>query len=148
MKNDSTELTSLILKAKAYWKYPEEWLDAWTLDLKISPCFIENNEVVILSINNESIGFYGLECHSTDKAAYLDHLWVDPKYIGKGYGRMLFELACNKAAEIGHKTMELVADPNAEGFYSRLGAIKIDEVHGKVLDVKRVLPKMEVHLQK
>jgi hypothetical protein len=44
--------------------------------------------------------------------------------------------------------MELLADPNAEGFYSRMGATKIDEVHGKVLDVKRVLPKMEVHLQK
>jgi len=146
--NDSTQLTSLILKAKAYWEYPKEWLDVWALELKISPSFIENNEVVILSIDDKTIGFYGLECHSVDKAAYLEHLWIDPKYIGKGYGRILFELACKKAAKIGHKTMELDADPNAEGFYSRLGAIKIDEIHGKVLGVKRVLPKMEVHLQK
>jgi hypothetical protein len=29
-----------------------------------------------------------------------------------------------------------------------MGAIKIDEVHAKVLDVKRVLPRMEVHLRK
>jgi GNAT superfamily N-acetyltransferase len=92
--------------------------------------------------------FFGLESRSIDKAAYLEHLWVDPKYIGEGYGRLLFEIACNKAAKIGHKTMELLADPNAEGFYSRMGAIKIDEVHAKVLDVKRVLPRMEVHLRK
>jgi GNAT superfamily N-acetyltransferase len=148
LANESTELTSLIVKAKAYWEYPKEWLDAWKLDLKITPSFIEDNEVVLLTTEEITIGFFGLQCRSVDKAAYLEHLWVDPKYIGEGYGRLLFELACNKAAKIGHKTMELLADPNAEGFYSRMGATKIDEVHGKVLDVKRVLPKMEVHLQK
>ena len=41
-------------------------------------------------------------------------------------------MACGKATGKGYKSIELLADPNSEGFYSRQGAIKIDEVHGKI----------------
>ena len=42
--------------------------------------------------------------------------------------------------------MQWDADPNAEGFYNRLGAVKIGEVQANVLGVTRVLPKMEISL--
>jgi hypothetical protein len=51
-------LTSLIIKAKAHWEYPKEWLDAWKSDLKITPSFIEGNEVVLLTTEEITIGFF------------------------------------------------------------------------------------------
>ena len=58
----------------------------------------------------------------------------------------MFELACDKALKLGYESIELIADPNAKDFYEHLGAKKTGEIHSKVLDVKRVLPKMAVSL--
>ena len=96
--------------------------------------------------DNIPIAFYGLICPSLPSPAYLEHLWVEPAWIGRGFGSTLFKMACSYAADKRYKSVDLLADPNSEGFYSRHGAIKIDEVHGKVIDVKRILPKMSLSL--
>jgi hypothetical protein len=57
-----------------------------------------------------------------------------------------FALACADARNNGYTVIELVADPNAEGFYLRQGAIRIGEIRGNVLGNPRVLPKMQLVL--
>jgi len=63
-----------------------------------------------------------------------------------GLGRKLLDIACEDARHNGYDVIELVADPNAEGFYLRQGAIRIGEVRGSVLGNPRVLPKMQLAL--
>lgn len=57
------------------------------------------------------IGFYAIEYTSYDTPALLEHLWLAPNIIGKGYGRLLFEHACNNACKHGSQTMQWDADP-------------------------------------
>ena len=52
----------------------------------------------------------------------LDHLWVRPSWIGQGVGGRLFRLAADCARELGAERLELGAEPNAVGFYEKLGA--------------------------
>ena len=51
----------------------------------------------------------------------LRDLWVEPAHIGEGYGKRLGEHAVSLARELGFARIVLIADPNAEQFYSRKG---------------------------
>ena len=145
MKSDSTKLSALILRAKAHWQYPQTWIEAWADELKITADYIQQHHVQILEIDNDAVGFFAIE-YKTKKTAHLEHLWVEPSYIGQGFGGKLLKLACQQAKNKGHQYIELIADPNAEGFYKHSGAIKIADIHSQVLGHDRVLPKMQLVL--
>jgi predicted N-acetyltransferase YhbS len=67
--------------------------------------------------------------------------------MGSGIGRALFERSKRRAAERGASVLELSADPNAEGFYARLGAQRIGEIPaGMNGEENRVLPRMRINL--
>ncbi len=142
---ESDLLTSLVRRAKAYWGYPQAWMEEWKEELTISPNYIASNIVVILEFNEKMVGFFGLELK--DDFAYLGHLWIEPAHIGTGLGKILFAKACEEALNHGYATVELIADPNAEGFYRHCGATKIDEVHGSIYGTPRILPRMRVSLK-
>ncbi len=144
---DASALSALIYRAKAHWQYPQAWLEAWADELKVSANYIQQHHVQILEVGEDIVGFFSLEYHRKQTSAQLEHLWIEPSYIGQGFGGKLLTLACQQAKSDGYNSIELIADPNAEGFYRRLGATKIAEINTKVLAVDRVLPKMQLILQ-
>ena len=141
---DAQALTELAFRAKAHWQYPKEWMEAWRSELTVTAEYIAQHRVVAAHEGSRIVAFYGIEFR--DKTALLEHLWVDPAETGTGLGRRLFRLACDDARDHGCVLVELVADPNAEGFYLRQGASRVGEVVGEVLGVPRVLPRMRMVL--
>ena len=73
-------------------------------------------------------------------------MWVLPEYIGKGIGRQLFLHALELARHRRYKIMQLEADPNAQGFYEKMGMRKIGERQSEVDGQPRILPIMEMTL--
>jgi len=67
------------------------------------------------------------------------HLFVEPDCVGQGIGRALWQHALAIAAGLGHRTLTVVADPNAAGFYRRMGA---EPAGGQASDLEpgRILP--------
>lgn len=55
----------------------------------------------------------------------LEDLWLDPQIIGRGLGRILFQHALGTAADERFEALLIEADPNAEGFYRVMGAIRV-----------------------
>ncbi len=55
----------------------------------------------------------------------LLHLWVLPEAMGRGVGRSLFSHALERARILGFRELEIESDPNAEGFYQRMGAHRV-----------------------
>jgi GNAT superfamily N-acetyltransferase len=51
----------------------------------------------------------------------LEHLWVEPSSIRRGVGSRLFRHAAGRARDLGATAMEWEAEPNALGFYARMG---------------------------
>ena len=63
---------------------------------------------------------------------------------GRGVGKELFLDAMERAAALNLNAVELSADPNAAGFYSRMGAIQIGETDSVIDGQVRKLPRMKI----
>ena len=137
-------LTQIAFAAKRHWGYPERWLQIWSTILTITPDLIEKHDTYVAFANEKPIGFYAL--YVEDDKASLEHLWVLPEYMGKGVGRKLFEHALSRCKEIGAKILEIESDPNALGFYERMGAKKVGQAASEVDGQLRVLPILELVL--
>ncbi len=142
---EAVALTEIAHAAKRHWKYPEDWIQRWKDDLTITPEFILNNEVFIAASDDEIAGCCALVVNGS--LAEIEHMWLKPEHMGAGIGRALFEHAKRRAEECGATILELSADPNAEGFYERMGATRISEVRADMDSQPRVLPRMRIDLR-
>jgi GNAT superfamily N-acetyltransferase len=141
--DDAATLTTIALDAKRYWGYPEHWIKHWESDLTITPEFIRDNHVYVDEADGEIRGFYAL-CVTGNKAD-LEHMWVRPEAIGTGVGKELFLDAMERAAKLNVEAVEIASDPNAAGFYKRMGATQIGEIDSPIDGQSRKLPRLKIH---
>ena len=139
---DAPALTRIAHEAKQHWGYPEHWLKHWQDDLTISSDFIARNDVYVAESETGLLGFYALVIKQ--EKAELDHLWVTPQRIGTGVGKELFLHAMQHAARQRVAEVEISSDPNAEGFYRKLGAHRIGETVSELDGESRSLPLLMV----
>lgn len=123
-------LSALALRSKAHWGYDAGFMEACRRELTLTPEFIEHDHVYVLESGGCLIGFYTLTKWNAD--IELGHFFVDPPAIGRGAGRRLWEDAVDRAVELGYTRLIIQSDPNAEGFYRKLGAERIGEVPSQV----------------
>jgi GNAT superfamily N-acetyltransferase len=124
------ELTRVAHAAKKHWGYPDEWIALWQDALTITPeainsrnFYVGRNEVAVVflySIRPVSATTYELE-----------DCWMSPDYIGQGYGRILFQHLTGTLRSLGCERLRIVSDPHAEGFYRKMGAVRIGEQPSK-----------------
>jgi len=143
-QGDLARLSEIAFAAKAYWQYPTEWLERWRPQLTITDDDLASGAAFKLTESGEIRGFYTLR--KDGEKLWLEHLWLDPSSIGNGLGRRLFEHAMVTAEGMGYSTVFIESDPNAEGFYAAMGAVKVGEVNYQMDDGVRTLPFMEVQL--
>jgi ribosomal protein S18 acetylase RimI-like enzyme len=137
--SDSERATELARKAKAHWGYPAEWLKAWEDDLVVTSEGIERHATFVASIGGDVVGVCQLQ--QSDDHAMLEHVWVDPQCHRRGIGRALVQHVRGLARGI----IAIVADPNAEEFYVKLGARKVGTVAAPMPGAPgRALPLMEL----
>jgi GNAT superfamily N-acetyltransferase len=121
--DDAAALTEIALAAKRHWGYPQDWMESWREALTVRPEFIRDHETYKTVANDRAIGFYALG-RKGDRLE-LVHFWVLPDAMGQGVGRCLFSHALERARDSGFQELEIESDPNAEGFYERMGAHRI-----------------------
>ena len=139
---ESPALTEIAHKAKKHWGYPDHWIQHWREDLTISIDFVRSNPVYVAEHEGELLGFYALVIR--DDKAVLDHLWVTPEHIGGGVGKSLFIHAMQNASGQNIAEVEISSDPNAEGFYQKMGAHRIGETVSEIDGQPRVLPHLTI----
>jgi GNAT superfamily N-acetyltransferase len=136
---EAASLSALAMRSKAHWGYDEEFLDMVRPMLTFTEQDITTNPVYLLDSADGPAGMYRLL--GTPPQGTLEDLWLDPKLIGSGYGRRLFEHALMTAAELGWKSLLIESDPYAEAFYLAMGAIRIGE---RASASGRALPLLEI----
>jgi GNAT superfamily N-acetyltransferase len=139
---EATTLMRIAHDAKRHWGYPEHWIKHWQDDLTISPDFVAANQVYVAEREGDLLGFYALIIRK--EKAELDHLWVAPAHIGSGVGKELFLHAMQTAAGQSVSEVEILSDPNAEGFYRKMGAHRIGETTSEIDGQSRALPRLSV----
>ncbi|MCX7861172.1 MAG: GNAT family N-acetyltransferase [Chloroflexus sp.] len=137
--DDAAALKQIAIAAKRHWGYPDHLIAAWATTPIITPAAIEHDLVYVAQTAATPIGWYRLLIGQ--EPAVLEDLWVIPAWIGHGVGRLLFTHAVATCRERGLAQIELEADPNALGFYLRMGGVVIGE---RISEWNRPVPRVRV----
>ena len=134
----ANELTLIAHISKRYWGYPESSIREWENELTITKEFIQANQVFEIVKSKKTVGFYALD--DKDEGMSIEHFWILPEYIGNGLGTKLFQHAVKIAGSMSAKWFEIVSDPNAEGFFVKMGAKRIGDLVTQLEGRPRRLP--------
>jgi len=136
--SEAATLSAIAWAAKASWDYPSDWMQQWREQLTITPIFVAENEVFGAIINRQTVAFHALLQRAD--VLRLEHLWVLPDWMGQGIGAALFRHAAKRAAARGALSLTIEADPNAEPFYRRMGAVRSGVITTEIDGRRRDLP--------
>ena len=144
--SEAATLSAIAWAAKGFWNYPSNWMEQWREQLTITPNFIAENETFAAIINRKTVAFHALLQRAN--VLRLEHLWVLPNWMGQGIGRALFRHAAERAAARGARGLTIEADPNAELFYRRMGAVRSGVIATEIDGRRRDLPILTFDLTK
>ncbi len=119
VESDSDRLTKLACLAKGSWGYPPEYLSFWCNELTITPDYIRRHRVFVAESSNEIVGCCAIE--DDEESWRLEHVWIHPTHQRLGIGRELVGHALHEAHRVRPGIVTADADPNAAGFYRRIG---------------------------
>ena len=143
--SDLPDLGHVALRAKRHWQYPEQWIEAWSDSLKLRPEEFAVSRVFVAESRGRLLGFCAIA--PAPPSWSLEHMWVLPEFMGRGVGTALFRAACEHVKTRGGVTLSIESDPNAEGFYIRLGARRVGRVPAHMAGTERYLPVFEMDLR-
>jgi GNAT superfamily N-acetyltransferase len=142
IKNDTNDLTELTIRSKSHWNYSKEQIEKWRDDLTVSETYILEKEVYKLINGNDLIGYYSY-FRINDLDVKLENLFIEPKFIGKGFGKLLMTDFLQRIRKTKFEKIILDADPNVEKFYEQIGFKVVGKLKTSIKN--RFLPIMEMN---
>lgn len=139
--DEADELRALAHRSKAHWPYDAAFLARVAPMLMLTEADVDRDEVHVLEVDGVVAGWHRVTLH--DDHAELEDLWVEPVYIGAGWGRMLFEHAVGVARAHGAPALEWDAEPYAQPFYERMGGVEVGRTPSAA-EEGRTLPRMRL----
>ena len=141
--DEAEALTDLSLRSKAFWGYDAAFLARCRAVMTVKARNIDSQPHYVAELDGRIAGFYGLEPET--EGVGLDYLFVETDLVGRGVGRALWRHAVDTARGLGHRALIVVSDPNAEGFYLRMGCRRIG-TRPSELEAGRQLPLLRLAL--
>jgi len=130
-------LREIAVEAKAHWGYDRALVEEWALGGDFDPESLRKRLLYVAESDGRPVGWAALIPRG--EVGWLEDLWVEPAWIGRGVGRALFEHVAAEARQRGARRLEWEAEPNAQGFYEHLGATYVRDSEetewGRVLEV-------------
>jgi GNAT superfamily N-acetyltransferase len=133
-------LREIAIAAKTYWGYDVDRVRDWAAAGDFSAEGFRGQEVFVAEVDGDITGWGSLI--PKGEICWLEDLWIDPPSIGTGIGSRLFRHAQEIATQLGAGRMEWEAEPNAVGFYEKMGGRYLRDSNpgewGRVLQVMGV----------
>jgi GNAT superfamily N-acetyltransferase len=135
---DLERLRQITIAAKAHWGHDLGWVESWVAAGDFPGVAVRRGEAYLVEVDGTVAGWAAVQPRG--EVAWLEDLWVDPPYMGRGVGKTLFFEAVRRASAVGATRLEWEADLDAVGFYERQGARYLRD--SPVTELGRVLPIM------
>jgi GNAT superfamily N-acetyltransferase len=117
---EGERLREITTAAKGLWGYDPARIREWTAALDLSPGRLAAAHAYVAELDRRAVAWAEI-LPPAGGVCVLDHLWVEPGLIRRGLGSLLFRFAADRARELGATAMEWEAEPNALGFYRKMG---------------------------
>lgn len=137
--NEFKILTDIAIRSEAYWGYDSKYMKKFKDYYSITEDFIIKNSVVLIENDKDIIGFYGMT--GVSETSSLEYFFIEPKYIGQGYGKLLWDYLIKECKFTGIKEICFVTSTQARDFYIKMGAIPCEEIES-LLKKGRMIPKL------
>jgi GNAT superfamily N-acetyltransferase len=118
--DEGPRLKKIAVAAKSYWGYESQSVFRWADQGDFSPARLAELNAFVAVAGGRAVGWCSLL--GEGETWSLEDLWVEPEWMGKGVGERLFREAAAHARSLGGRRLEWEAEPNAVGFYERMGA--------------------------
>lgn len=144
---EATLLSELALRSKGYWGYSAGFLASCIQELCYNESQLSSPTYCfkVAELNSHIVtGFFVLNLLGSDHPE-LEALFIEPDFIGQGWGKYLLASAITVAKAHHAKSIKLQADPFAEGFYLANGAINVGKIESLSIS-GRFLPLLEICL--
>jgi hypothetical protein len=116
---DAALLRDILITSKGYWGYSHAQLEVWRSDLMFEADYIARNTVKLILKDNDVIGFFAIVKGDVNE---LDHRWLLPPAIGRGYGNLESEQISLEYNRLEISYFYIISDPDAEGFYAEISS--------------------------
>jgi GNAT superfamily N-acetyltransferase len=117
--DEGERLRDIAIAAKRYWGYDLDRVKEWAAMGDFSPAGLRQKNFYIAEVEGRAVGWAA--AIGQGDVWWLDDLWIEPEWMGKGIGSRLFRHAAERARRAGGVRMEWEAEPNALGFYEKMG---------------------------
>jgi len=125
---EQRQLTRLCVRATMHAGYDDAFVDRVMPGLTMTIPLISGGCVQVAQDSSEEVvGVVAVTTTTLQGIALLYGIYVEPERWKRGIGRRLFEAAVARTKELKAGALMIYAEPLAEGFYRRMGAIRIGE---------------------
>jgi GNAT superfamily N-acetyltransferase len=123
--DEGARLKEIAFDAKASWGYERDRVREWADHGDFTPERLRELVVFVADSGGRAIGWASLIQRA--EVGWLEDLWVDPDWMRQGVGAQLFRRMAEHAKELGATRLEWDAEPNAIGFYEKMGGTHVRE---------------------
>src|SRR5918997_1535786 len=116
--DERDRLREIAVAAKSYWGYDLDRVRQWAAMGDYSPEGRRRKEFYVADVDRKAVGWAATIAKG--EVFWLDDLWIEPEWMGKGIGKRLFLHAAERARQRGATRMEWEAERHALGFYERM----------------------------
>src|SRR5689334_25436492 len=99
VEHDIDRLDEITIAAKAHWGHDLAWVRSWVAAGAFASRAVRRREARLVEVDEVIAGWSALQ--QRGDAAWLEDLWVDPAYMGRGVGKELFLDAAERAGDGG-----------------------------------------------
>ncbi len=121
---DINAINEIMRNSLSYWNYTQEELNKIMDLFKIEEVYFIKNQINLAYFNDALVGFFSF-IKNTNNENELDCFYIKKDLIGVGYGKNMWNACCKKAKSLTMDNFIIMSTPDAEGFYQKMGAIKI-----------------------
>ncbi len=124
--DNTTILNNIMARSLAMWGYTPQQIEKAAEVLKITEEFLDKSVCYVAKIDDLIKGFF---CIAPNRSEALSEakFYIEPDSIRLGLGTKLWNKVIHELRTEEVRCFKFLIDPNAQGFYEKLGAIRIGE---------------------
>src|SRR5262245_27749502 len=100
--DEGEQLRTSAVASKGQWGYDIQRVREWAAGGDFSPAALSGKEVYVAEVGGRIVGWSALI--PKGESCWLDDLWIEPDWIGRGIGSRLFRHAADQASRLGALT--------------------------------------------